>query len=79
MPRNMEQHSRQVQLAHLVPGELPELLLVRVQVRVVPAVDVASEVTQPDIIAGISKEEAWDIYLEVMAVCGVMDICYRKP
>ena len=53
---HIEQHGREVILPHLIPGEPPELLLVRVHVCVVPAVDIPSEVTQPHIIASISKQ-----------------------
>ena len=52
------EHGREIKLPHLVPGEPPENLLVWVQSCVVPAVHVATKVTEPDIIASISQQEA---------------------
>ena len=68
------QHAGQVVLTHLVPAELPESLLtqfpceldtkavspyfVGVQIGVVPAVDVSTEVSQPNIKPRISQEES---------------------
>ena len=58
--RHMEQHSWKVKLTHLIPGKLPESFLVWVKVGVVPAVDIASEITKPYIISSISQKETWD-------------------
>ena len=63
--RHMEQHSWKIELTHLIPGELPEIFLVRVKVGVVPAVDIASEIAQPDIISSIGQKETWDIGIQL--------------
>ena len=47
-----------VVLGHLVPGEVPEDLVLGLEVGMVPAVRVAAVVAQPDVIAGISQNVA---------------------
>ena len=47
-----------VVLGHLVPGEVPEDLVLGLEVGMVPAVRVAAVVAQPDVIAGISQDVA---------------------
>ena len=68
---NIEEHGRKVILPHLIPGEPPELLLVRVHVCMIPAVDISSEVTQPHIIASISKK--------IPCLCTVYNKAFHSP
>ena len=62
LPRELKhivEHCWQVALAHLVEGEMPELFPGRVEDCVLSAVSVAPEVSQPDVIAGVGKYEAF--------------------
>ena len=43
----------------LVPGELPELCLLRVEAGVVAAVGVAAEVAEPHVETGVGEQESW--------------------
>ena len=51
-------HGGQVELGHLVPGEVPEATpgVLGVEDGVVPAVGVAPVVAQPDVVAGVSQD-----------------------
>jgi len=44
---------RQIDGANLVPAELPEVRMLHIQPGVVPRVDIAAGIAQPDIVAGI--------------------------
>mmetsp|Transcript_54027 Transcript_54027/g.89912 ORF Transcript_54027/g.89912 Transcript_54027/m.89912 type:complete len:314 (+) Transcript_54027:318-1259(+) len=54
--RDVLPHRWQVILGHLVPGELPEFLLVRVEGDVALGVEVAAVVAHPDIVAAVPEE-----------------------
>ena len=43
----------------LVPGELPEVCLLRVEAGVVAAVGVAAEVAEPHVETGVGEQESW--------------------
>ena len=60
--KNLLHHARDVILSHLVPGEVPEMVVepgVRVEVCVISAVSVSSVVPQPDVIASVGEDVAW--------------------
>lgn len=65
LPRHLQDlldHARDIILSHLVPGEVPEMVVepgVRVEVSVIPAVSVSSVVAQPDIVASVGKDVTW--------------------
>ena len=55
-------HARDIVLGHLVPREVPEMVVepgVRVEVSVIPAVSVSSVVAQPDVVASVGEDVAW--------------------
>ena len=54
-------HARDIILGHLVPGEIPEMVVepgIRIEVSVVPAVSISSVVAQPDVVASIGEDVA---------------------
>lgn len=54
---------RKVVLAHLVKGEVPELLIVAIQTGVVLGVPIAPRVAHPHVVAQIGEHVAWITYL----------------
>lgn len=48
-------HGRQIDGTDLVPAEFPEIGMLHVQPRVVPRVEIAAGIAQPDIVAGVHK------------------------
>ena len=65
LPRHLEDlldHARDIVLGHLIPREVPEMVVepgVWVEVGVIPAVSVSSVVAQPDIVASVGEDVAW--------------------